>query len=428
MSVEKMKKMRRMPTWYDIAQLVIALLVPLTIISYTIIDNNTERSIAQENRFQDLKIADERHGQSLVLLEEEQEEATLVHYFDSLAKLLERNRHLINQTNIARFKTLNAFAQLKPKRKLLLIRSLIENRLIRVHDKGPFLDLSLADLNGLDLSNNVLDNNELICIHLSKAKLINSSFKGLFLHGSMFNEAHLTHADFSSTTIYEWRCGGYSNAGTFFRRANLDQSNFDSAKYIKAIFRGSSMINSQMNSFSCTNCVFSICQMNSIRITNSKFISEYSPTGSFQNTNLTSASIEKTLFEDISMSQADLLFTNISQTTFNRTDFTFANWKDSFLNQNSIYNATFFFTNLTNSFWNETNVFHSVFNRTDLTNWKFVNGLCYFCIFDQVDFSTVDFTNSSLDGTDFRRTNLKYEQLIFAKSIHNIILPNQTFF
>ena len=128
--MDNKKKLRRNPTWYDMAQLIIALFIPLTIIIYTVIQNNTETSIAQANRIQDLKIADERHEQNLILFEDEQEEATLVHYFDSLGRLLEKHHKLINQTNIARFKTLTALAKLTSRRKSYLLRSLIENKLI----------------------------------------------------------------------------------------------------------------------------------------------------------------------------------------------------------------------------------------------------------------------------------------------------------
>jgi hypothetical protein len=52
--------------------------------------NNTEISIARENRLQDLKIGDERHEQDIILSDDQQEEATLVQYFNSLDKLLQK--------------------------------------------------------------------------------------------------------------------------------------------------------------------------------------------------------------------------------------------------------------------------------------------------------------------------------------------------
>jgi hypothetical protein len=88
--MENRKQPSTQRLWFDCAQLIVALFVPLAIVGYTIIQNNTEISIARENRLQDLKIADERHQHDIDLANDEQEEATLVRYFDSLGKLLEK--------------------------------------------------------------------------------------------------------------------------------------------------------------------------------------------------------------------------------------------------------------------------------------------------------------------------------------------------
>ncbi len=82
--------LKRRRLWFDCAQLIVALFVPLTIIGYTIMHNNTEISISRENRLQDLKIANERHQHDIISSNNEQEEATLVRYFNSLGKLLEK--------------------------------------------------------------------------------------------------------------------------------------------------------------------------------------------------------------------------------------------------------------------------------------------------------------------------------------------------
>jgi len=206
--MENRRQISRRRLWLEVVQLIIALFVPLTIIVYTVMQNNTEISIAQENRLQDLKIADERHQQDINLSNDQQEEATLVQYFNSLGKLLEKNEKLINETNIARFKTLTALAQLKSKRKGFLIRSLIENKLIIMNNgKDSILDLSLADLTGLDLTKNMLANNEMRCAILSQTTLTNASFRGMTLDGSTFTESLLVNSDFSSSHSDSWSCG-----------------------------------------------------------------------------------------------------------------------------------------------------------------------------------------------------------------------------
>ena len=194
--------------WFDCAQLIIALFIPLAIIAYTVLHNNTEMAIARANRLQDLKIADERHEHDVNLAEDEQEEKALVHYFDSLGKLLEKDEQLINQTNIVRFQTLTALTQLQSKRKAFLIRSLIENKLIVItNGQHQLVDLSLADLTNLDLTKNMLVNNELRCVGLGQTTLTNASFRGMRLRGSSFQQAFLVNSDFSSTVTDLWSCG-----------------------------------------------------------------------------------------------------------------------------------------------------------------------------------------------------------------------------
>ncbi|CAF1350902.1 unnamed protein product [Adineta steineri] len=180
--MDNKKKKSGIQIFFDCAQLIIALFIPLAIIAYTVMQNNTEISIAQENRKQDLKIADERHEQEIILSTDEQEEAALVRYFDSLGKLLEKDMKLMNRTSIARFKTLTALAQLKSKRKGYLIRALIENKLITMNPgENLIIDLSLADLTGLDLSTNMLVKKEITCANFNQTTLINASFRGVTL-------------------------------------------------------------------------------------------------------------------------------------------------------------------------------------------------------------------------------------------------------
>lgn len=116
-----------------------------------------------------------------------------------------------NLTDILRFKTLTALTQLQSKRKSLLLRSLIENRLITLNkNQKSILNLSLAALSNFDLTNHILDNNQLTCINRSKTKQTNSSFKGLTIQGSTFAHAQLINTDFSLTRSSPWSCGGAS--------------------------------------------------------------------------------------------------------------------------------------------------------------------------------------------------------------------------
>ncbi|CAF1354508.1 unnamed protein product [Adineta steineri] len=242
--MDNKKKKSGIQIFFDCAQLIIALFIPLAIIAYTVMQNNTEISIAQENRKQDLKIADERHEQEIILSTDEQEEAALVRYFDSLGKLLEKDMKLMNRTSIARFKTLTALAQLKSKRKGYLIRALIENKLITMNPgENLIIDLSLADLTGLDLSTNMLVKKEITCVNFNQTTLINASFRGLTLTASLaksswykvkisytsFFKADMTDINFIDSECHYCQFNQTQLKGANFRNSSLDGSDFSQA-------------------------------------------------------------------------------------------------------------------------------------------------------------------------------------------------------
>lgn len=424
---ENKKKASRGRFWFECAQLVIALFVPLTIVTYTVIQNNTEISIAKENRFQDLKIADERYEQDILLSNDKQEEATLVRYFDSLGKLLEKNEKLVNQTNIVRFQTLTALAQLKSKRKAYLIRSLIENNLIiRNNSRNSILDLSLADLTGLDLTNNMLVNNKIKCADLSYTTLTNSSFQGMGLDGSTFIHTTLINSDFSSTSTFPWWCGDGNIFGVNFNQAILDDSIFDDANYEKSSFSRASLNRVRMHRFKCSECIFIKAQMNSMDLSGAKFVAHSRQKSNFQLVNMSSTLLHKTNFTGIDFSTAELMMINATETIFVNSNFEFTSLQNSSFIQTVIINSSFHHSLLIGSSWNKAKVNSTDFTRADMTYVNFTNSECHYCLFNQTKLTGTNFTNSSLHGSDFRQANVTYEQLIAARSLHNVILPNGT--
>ncbi len=63
-----------------------------------------------------------------------------------------------------------------------------------------------------------------------------------------------------------------------------------------------------------------------------------------------------------------------------------------------------------------------------MTYVNFINSQYHYCVFNRTELTGTNFTNSSLDGSDFRQSNVTYEQLIVARSLRDIILPNGTIF
>lgn len=427
-SADPRKQMTRRRLFFDWAQLVIALFVPLAIIVYTVMQNNTEILIARENRVQDLKIADERHDQDIMLAEDEQEEATLVHYFDSLGKLLEKDDKLENQTNIARFKTLTALAQLKAKRKGLLIRSLIENKLIIMQNKRDvILDLSLADLTGLDLTHNMLVNDEMTCAYLSQTTLTNASFRGMGLHGSTFEHTHLANSDFSSSYNYAWSCGG-TITGVDFRGAILDNSNFNNALHRKSIFAETWLDYARMRRFKCYDCSFFNASMVSTDLSYAQFLSDSNLKTTFQRVDMYSTLLYKTNFTHIDFAVAKLTMVNATETIFHDCHFIVASLQNNTFVRATFTNSSFVRVSLSGSSWYKTNISYTSFDLGDMTNVNFIDSACHYCHFNQTDLTGTNFTNSSLDGSDFRLTNVNYQQLFVARSLQGVLFPNEPIF
>jgi uncharacterized protein YjbI with pentapeptide repeats len=427
--MDNKKKANRRRLWLEVAQLIIALFVPLTIIVYTVMQNNTEISIARENRLQDLKIADERHKQDINLSNDQQEEATLVQYFNSLGKLLEKNEKLINQTNIARFKTLTALAQLKSKRKGFLIRSLIENKLIIMNNgKDSILDLSLADLTGLDLTKNMLVKNEMRCAILSQTTLTNASFRGITLDGSTFTESLLMNSDFSLSSGKEWPCGSGNMVGVNFKDANLDDSNFDDANHEETSFSTSSLNHVRMRRFNCSKCTFIHAKMNSMDLSGAEFSSDSNRKSWFQNVSMSFTLLYKAKFINIDFALARLTMVNATETIFNSSIFPFTSLENNSFVRTIINNSSFDQASLKGSSWHAAEISYSSFIKADMTYVNFINSQCHYCDFNQTELTGTNFTNSSLDGSDFREANVTYEQLIVARSLRGVILPNGTIF
>jgi uncharacterized protein YjbI with pentapeptide repeats len=69
----------------------------------------------------------------------------------------------------------------------------------------------------------------------------------------------------------------------------------------------------------------------------------------------------------------------------------------------------------------------------DLANNSFVGSIiwnssseCHYCLFNLTQLTGANFRNSSLDGSDFTRAHVIYEQLVVTGSLQGIILPNGT--
>jgi hypothetical protein len=82
-------------SWFQLAELLISLSVPVAIIIYTIIQNRNDSPKADKNRRHDLELAKTRYESDIWLAQDQREETTLVDYFNSLWQTIGEKRNIL---------------------------------------------------------------------------------------------------------------------------------------------------------------------------------------------------------------------------------------------------------------------------------------------------------------------------------------------
>ena len=179
-------------------------------------------NISQAQRRQDKQIADEKLNQDasfadlqrnisqlqrnheLHLETERYRDALLINYIQEITDfLIKHNGTFVNDPfthALVRVKTLTTIRRLDSKRNSQLIRFLYDVDLLNNKHSVRLIDLSGAELNGIDLSASV-QHARMHCINLAGAYLNDSLFIGLDLSEANFSRAHLAHARFTNTIL-----------------------------------------------------------------------------------------------------------------------------------------------------------------------------------------------------------------------------------
>jgi uncharacterized protein YjbI with pentapeptide repeats len=201
----QVEKNNRGKTLWDWLQL---LIIPFVLAMGAYFLNRSER-------INDRKIAEDR-----------QREAALQAYFDKMTELLLDKEHPLRKSDpddevrvVARTRTLATLLKLDAGRKGMLIRFLIEGKLI-------YLDFPLNET-----SLEKADVDKVLLIHLSGADL-----KGAILNGAYLSGADLSGADLS---------------GADLGRANLSKTNLSNAVLNRAILKGADLRKAEMSGTSC---------------------------------------------------------------------------------------------------------------------------------------------------------------------------------
>jgi uncharacterized protein YjbI with pentapeptide repeats len=207
---------------WDVFQLAV---LPIVVVLIANIFQETAKQrdliIAQANREQDQRIADNRTNQE-----------TLNRYFDQISALLfERKLRTAKEGDeaqiVARAITLSALRELDGQRRGQLIDFLIEAKLIDGKVSG--IELSNAELSGVTLRGRRIQNAVIVWGFLDGADFRGSDFSGANLTSSKFRKADLRATRFESVNLRQAVFDGADLRGAFLRSASLDQASFENA-------------------------------------------------------------------------------------------------------------------------------------------------------------------------------------------------------
>ena len=225
--------------------------VSLTLLGafFTLSSQNSQTQIAEDNRKQDLQIADNK-----------QRDEVLKNYLDSMKALLLDKDHPLHtdqeSQHIARTLTLTSLKQLTnaqkkseqkadeqkkseqkvntyDDRKGLVVRFLLESQLIQSSSSGktPIIKLEPANLSYADLEHADLTHANLRGVDMSHT-LIHGFLKEANLSNTTFREADLIKADFTRANLKE----------ADFTKANLKEANLTNADLTNADLSGAILL------------------------------------------------------------------------------------------------------------------------------------------------------------------------------------------
>jgi uncharacterized protein YjbI with pentapeptide repeats len=215
-----------------------------------------ELRIAEDNRKEDRRIAEERRHQ-----------ATLEAYFDRMTELLlkeglrDSKKKDDEVRSIARTRTLAVLRSLGGRRKGQVVQFLYESRLV---GKEPVVELKEADVSGAHLHNADLHE-----ANLDRANLCGATFFGAYLRGAILSNTDLREAVLSLTNLDE---ADLSNAK--LREANLRVAYLREAKLVGANLREANLREANLHGADLSRANLTGADLSEANLTKAKVANE----------------------------------------------------------------------------------------------------------------------------------------------------------
>ncbi|CAF1287428.1 unnamed protein product [Adineta steineri] len=382
----------------DVLQIISQLLLPLILAIFTIIitfdqrsenriQRNEDRSLAEEQRLQDLNISREQRENDRWIAEEQRQhdkqiaidkrtnddlnadiqrnmtrdqrmyeldieqerykkdhekylDNLLLSYYNEMGVLFQNTNGTSLAFNpiifsLARAKTLNVIEQVGPIRSRHLIMFLYGANQLTIQNKS--LDLTEAYLNNIDLRSQ----RTLINIHLVGAYLNNASFDGQDLSYANFQNAHLNNASFKGSICI----------GTRFDGAYLNNADFTSANITHASFIQTNMQKANLYQTFGYRPLFQYTRMQQTNFSNSQFKFEQLDTKGFVDSNLAqshfyNANLEQSRFIYCNLTQVDFTHANLRSADMTGSTMSYASFDHTDLGWATLYSANLSYANL----------------------------------------------------------------------------------
>ncbi|CAF1347501.1 unnamed protein product [Didymodactylos carnosus] len=251
------------------AKIVSALLVPLILGVFTVVQTLQQQKISSLQRKQDQYQADNTQNEDI-----------FAKYIDDVSRFILKQNTFLSQTDkvYLRTQTLTALRKLDTKRRSQLFLFLLESQLL----SGAF-SLCNANLNNIDASSewNAMSEmdkmNESNDFYLPNVNLRNASFARRLLRYSTFDGSQMDNSNFTSCILWNTTFVGSSMKQAVFQHAIMDGVDFSNAKLVEADFTDALLV----GSINFVNTDLLNAKITSNQLTNSVLLNARLPNGSF---------------------------------------------------------------------------------------------------------------------------------------------------
>ncbi len=441
---QDIQKKKHRHTCFEWIQLIATICIPVIIEIYTIIENSSNVSNAAENRRKDMEIARGNHLNDLEIAErsrekdrdlafDQQQENILVEYQTFLTNLILNNGKYLNKSSEAKvvgyFKTLTALNQLTVKRKIVLIRSLFDAKLITLKTDSKEMDRGILDLRQLDLRDVTLGSPrnspaflrgyyyiEWRYLWLPESFLTNASFRHTRLECTTFSHSKMDSIDLSfSTNSIGFRCFDTLRETTsVFSYASMINATLYNSNFIRADFSSVNLTFANIQLFSCRCCTFWRANLFKANISSSIFdlpIGCGTSRQDFTDVKMEQAIAHSTKFHTINFDMSNWLNVQASKADIANCIFTNATMNNSSFVKSTIQLSSFQYTSLSYIDLSHAVLFNVTFIQSNMSNANLTSMKCNYCDFINVDFQGAILKNASFSHSNFVECRINRHQL-----------------